>query len=39
MIVFTVLSALVIIIVSVACVGLICAQFSADDLNKMGIKR
>jgi len=37
MIVFAVVSALV--IVAVACVGLICAQFSADDLNQMGIKR
>ena len=37
MIVFAVLSAPV--IVAVAFVGLICAQFSADDLNKMGIKR
>ncbi|KAF0108334.1 MAG: hypothetical protein FD146_908 [Anaerolineaceae bacterium] len=37
MIVFAVVSALVIVIV--ACVGLICAQFSAEDLNKMGIRQ
>jgi hypothetical protein len=37
MIVFAVLSALV--IVTVACVGLICAQFNAEDLRKMGIRR
>jgi len=36
MIVFAVLS--VFVIVAVACVGLICAQCSADDLRNMGIR-
>ena len=35
MFIFATLSTLV--IVTVACVGLICAQFSAEDLNEMGI--
>ena len=28
----------VIIITAIACVGLVCAQFDADDLRKMGIR-
>jgi hypothetical protein len=37
MIVFAVLS--VFVIVAVAFVGLICAQYSADDLRNMGIRQ
>jgi hypothetical protein len=37
MIVFAALSTLVII--AVACVGLICAHYSADDLRNMGIRQ
>ena len=28
----------VIIIIAIACVGLVCAQFDADDLRNMGIR-
>ena len=37
MIVFAVVSTLVMI--SVACAGLICAQFSAEELKNMGIRQ
>ena len=37
MIVYAVL--VVLIIIAVACVGLVCGQFGADDLRKMGIRK
>jgi hypothetical protein len=37
MIVFATASAILIVIV--ACAGIICGQFSADELRKMGIQR
>jgi hypothetical protein len=37
MIVFAVI--VVIIIAAIACVGLVCAQYDADDLRKMGIRK
>jgi hypothetical protein len=36
MIVFAVL--VIIVLAIIACVGLVCAQFDADDLHKMGIR-